>query len=223
MEILKIKTDKTTVIWGYFATLLSVASGLIVLPLMLRFLEPEEVAIYYLLMTIRGLVDLFDLGFSPQISRNLTYIFSGATSIRKEGFERGSGEVNYRLLCNLITVSKAIYRKISLIVCIFLSTIGTIYIYFVVKDYETLSSSSLLPLWCFFVLISSSNMYYFYYNAFMEGKGLIKISKKINVVARIANIGVVSICLLFGLKLWSMLIGNLICLILKRLMKLVMD
>lgn len=206
MEIISIKSDRSTLIWGYAATLLSVASGLIILPLILKFLTTEEVAVYYLLITISSFAALFDLGFSPQISKHLTYIFSGAKNIKKEGFEDCSGEINFKLLKSLIEESKLIYKKISATVFAVMSVLGTIYIVKVTKD--SLPLDYVLSIWILFVFITTVQMYYFYYNAFMEGKGLIKKSKRINVISRILNIIIVAACLLMGLKLWSVLIGN---------------
>lgn len=211
MDIINIRSDKSTVLWGYAATLLSVASGLIVLPLILRYLSSEEVAVYYLLITISSFAALFDLGFSPQISKNLTYIFSGADNIKKEGYSSSTGVINYKLLKSLIEESKNIYRKISLAVFIVLAIFGTIYIIKVTKD--TLPLEYILPLWLLFVLITSAQMYFFYYNAFMEGKGLIKRAKQINVISRIFNIVIVSAFLLLGLKLWAVLIGYVFLLV----------
>lgn len=206
MDIIKIATDKSTVIWGYVATLLSVASGIIVLPLILRLLTTDEVGVYYLLLTITSFLALFDLGFSPQISRNLTFVFSGAQELKSDGYVTGEKKINPFLLKGLVEVSKKIYQKISIFVILTLLFIGTPYIYYVTKDHLPLEY--IIPVWVLYCLGSTLSMYFYYLTAFIEGKGAVKKTKQIIVLSKSINILCISILLLLGLKLWAVVLGN---------------
>lgn len=211
MDKVIIVTDKTTVVWGYAATLLSVASGLIVLPLILRLLTPDEVGVYYLLLTITGFLALFDLGFSPQISRNLTFVLTGAQELRKDGYEAGEEKINPFLLKGLVEVSKKIYQKIAISVILALLFIGTPYIYYVTKG--QLSLGYIIPVWVLYCAGSTLSMYFYYLTAFMEGKGAVKKTKQIIVLSKTIYILCISILLLLGLKLWAVVIGNFVYII----------
>ena len=203
-----IYSDKSTVMWGYMATLMSVFSGIITLPLILKILSPEEVGVNYLFLTISGFVALFDIGFSPQIARNLTFIFSGSQQIVKQGYKEASGDVNYGLLANLIIESKIIYRRISIAVCFLLIVFGSAYFYTATKD--DFAFSYILPIWLFYIFSSTLNMYFFYLTAFMEGRGFVKRSKQIVVGSNLTRIVFVIIFLLSGFRLWSVVLGNFI-------------
>lgn len=208
MERLQISSDKSTVIWGYAATLLSIASGLIVLPLILRLLSTDEIGVYYLLITISSFLALFDLGFSPQISRNLTFVFAGAQELKKDGYGMGAEDINPILLKGLIEVSKKIYRKIALFVILILFFVGTPYILNVTKEH--LSLNYIVPIWLLYCIVSTLSMYFYYLTAFMEGKGEVKRTKIIIVFSKSINIICISVFLLLDLKLWAVVLGSFI-------------
>lgn len=88
---MSITLSKKDIVWGYFAHFFSLATGLITLPLILNMLSTEEIAMNYLMITIGSLESLFDFGFAPQFGRNITYIFSGAQELRKEGINFYTG------------------------------------------------------------------------------------------------------------------------------------
>lgn len=208
MGIKEIHTNKQTVLWGYIANFLSIASGLITLPLILKLLSDEEIGVYYLFITITSFTALFDLGFSPQISRNMSYIYSGADGLKTEGYQYSTGSINYGLLKGLISISKSIYRKIALLVFLCLSFLGTIYIYSVTKG--SLSIYYILPVWLFYIVGTTLSMYYYYLTAFMEGSGEVKTTKKIIVISKAANILVICALLLLEFRLWAVVIGSFI-------------
>ena len=114
-----IKITKTDVLWNYIAQFFSLASGLITLPLILKMLTVEEIALNYIFLTVSSLVLLFDFGFSPQFSRNVSYVYGGAQKLKKEGIEDApSGEVaiNYRLIATLVKVGQYVYLLLALLV-----------------------------------------------------------------------------------------------------------
>lgn len=126
---MEIKIGKRDVLWSYFSQFFNIASGFITLPLVLRMLTTEEIALNYLMMTVSSLVALMDFGFTPQIGRLVSYIFSGAQSLKREGInECANGPINYSLLGSLINITKKIFWKLSIAVLLFMLTFGTIYI-----------------------------------------------------------------------------------------------
>ena len=82
-----IEITKKDIAWSYIANIFSIASGIIVLPVILNRLDAEEVGLNYIMLTISSLVSLLDFGFAPQFGRNFTYVNSGVQSLRKEGIE----------------------------------------------------------------------------------------------------------------------------------------
>lgn len=62
-----IKVSRQDIIWGYFAQFFSIASGIIILPMVLRMLSAEEVGMNYLMLSVGQLVTLVDFGFFSPI------------------------------------------------------------------------------------------------------------------------------------------------------------
>lgn len=118
---MEISISKRDVYWNYIAQFFNLGSGFIILPVVLHMLSTDEVGMNYLMLSVSSLVALADFGFSSQFGRNITYVFSGAQELKKEGLSvLPNGEINYHLLAVVIETAKYIYRKISVIVLIFI-------------------------------------------------------------------------------------------------------
>lgn len=202
--------SKKDVIWGYGAQFFSIASGVLVLPLILHLLSPEEIGMNYLMLTVGSLVALFDFGFGPQFGRNITYIFSGAQELRKEGIDNEVGEkqINYRLLATMIFTARFVYRRLSLVVLLVMLSLGTLYIYKVTNGFTNVHYS--LYIWLVYSISTFFNIYYTYYASLLIGKGMIMESKKAMVYSKIVYI-IINIALLWlGVGLFSIAIANLL-------------
>ena len=118
-----INISKSDVVWSYIAQFFRIGTGVLTLPLILHMLSTEEIAMNYLMMTIGTMVAMIDFGFAPQFGRNITYVFSGAQQLEKEGLNTDVGNsINYHLLQCLIEVAKKVYGCMSIIVLILLLT-----------------------------------------------------------------------------------------------------
>lgn len=206
---MKIEVSKKDVIWGYFAQFFNLGSGLITLPLILKMLSAEEVGFNYILISLGSIIALFEMGFSGQFSRFLTYIFCGAQRIQKDGIaDECSDTINEYLLACTIVTAKKIYKIISFIALVFLLSIGSWYIEYITDGF--MSIKNVYYVWAIFCLSSFFNIYFLYLNAFLQGRGLIKEAKKAQVYSRIAQILITYIMLLMGFGLISVAIANFV-------------
>lgn len=204
-----IKVSKNDIYWSYFAQIFSVASGLVTLPLILKLLTAEEIGMNYLMLSLGALVSLFDFGFTPQFSRNITYVFSGAQVLRKEGLSVTEySTINYRLLSTMIYTAKFVYRRLAIIVLLVMLSLGTIYIYYVTNGFTNIDYSLLI--WLLFSVGIFFNIYYSYYTSLLIGKGLIMESKKAMVYSRVVQIILTFVFLYSGLGLMGVVLANLI-------------
>lgn len=205
-----ITISKKDVIWGYFAQLFSIASGILTLPLILRMLTKEEIGLNYLLITFGSLVSLFDFGFASQFGRNISYIFGGAQSLKREGINvvENVYDINYRLLATMIHTARFVYRRIALIVFIAMFSLGTFYIYKVTNGFVSVKYS--LIIWLIFSLSVFFEMYYSYYTALLVGKGMIMESRKAIVYSKIIYVILTFILLYLGFGLMGVVVANLI-------------
>lgn len=211
-----INLSNKDIYWSYFARFLDITSGIIILPLILMVLTPEEIGMNYLMLTIGSLVSLFDFGFAPQFARNITYVFSGVKELKKEGLEfaREKSDIDYRLLATMIQTAKFVYRRLSIVVIILMLTFGSIYVYYVTDGFINVRNA--LIIWLIFSISVFFNIYYTYYSSLLTGRGLIKESSIAKVYTRILYIIFTLILLYFGVGLLSIVIAGLITPFVKR-------
>ena len=63
----------STVLWSWVFNGFRLATGLLLLPLVLRKLSAEELGMYYVLLSQVALAPVIDFGFSPTIMRFVSY------------------------------------------------------------------------------------------------------------------------------------------------------
>lgn len=206
---MSITITKKDVIWSYLAQFFNIASGFITLPLILSMLSTEEIAMNYLMMTVGTLVALIDFGFNPQFGRNVTYVFSGAQNLTKDGLEGvRTGNVNFHLLRVLIDVAKTTYRLMSLIVLVIMFTFGTWYIYTVTDGFSNVNNSFMI--WIVYSISTFFNIYFYYYSSLLTGSGKIKEAKQSLLASRIGYIVLAYVMLYIGWGLMGVVLANLI-------------
>ena len=120
---MKIQITKKDIIWSYASHILQTGSGVFLLPIILNKLSPEELAIWYVFLAITALVTLLDFGLLPTIMRNISYIFSGARELSKEGvvIQKAEMDIDYGLLKSMIKTTKRLYMIIAFIVALIMS------------------------------------------------------------------------------------------------------
>lgn len=214
---MEIKVGKKDIIWSYIAQFFNIGAGVIILPAILKKLSSEELGVWYIFLAISSLVYLLDFGFLPTIQRNVSYIFSGAEELLETGISNKiNTTINYKLLYDLIETSKKLYRNISLISLTILLTFGTFYIYTLVKELN--NSNQIIIAWIFYIISILLNFYYYYFNALIRGKGLIAEANKIMIFSRLGFIIFSFIALNLKLGLISLTIGNIISVIIIRVL-----
>lgn len=205
-----IRLSKKDVLWNYIGTIFNLGTGLITLPLILKFLSPAEIGINYLFLSVSSLVGLIDFGFTPQFSRNITYVFSGASKLKKEGLGEDYQKTtfSFKLLKQVLETAKYVYRRMSLIALAIMVSLGTIYIYHVTEGFT--KADNILSCWCIFCVSVYFNIYFLYYNTLLIGRGLIKESKQASIVSKIFYMVLMYSMLFCGCGLFSIVLANLL-------------
>lgn len=204
-----IKISKADIIWSYFGFFLNIATGLIILPFLLRYLSSQEIGLWYTFMSISALVNLLDFGFSPTLTRNISYAWGGSQKLKKVGIgnETTQGEPNYLLLKNVFHVTKKIYLIISLISGVFLLTAGTFYILSITKEID---GNRHLIAWGIFCLGIFFNLYFSYWTPLLRGIGAIKQGQIASIISRTLQILITIVGVLLSLNLIAVAFAYLI-------------
>lgn len=188
------------IFWNYGATFLKIASSAILLPFILRMLPSETIGIWAIFMTITAFASLLDFGFSSSFTRNVTYVFSGVKNLKINGFETVNKVdfiVDFGLLKGVIFAMRWFYSRIAILLFVFLATLGTYYIYILLKNYKG-ERQDVYIAWAMLCLISTYNIYTLYYDALLQGKGLIKRSKQIVIAGQAIYLVIAILLILAG-------------------------
>lgn len=204
-----ITTTKGDVLWTYLAQMLSILSGIIILPIILKFLSPEEIGLNYLMLSVSTMVALLDFGFTPQFSRNIAYVFSGAQKLLKEGLAATkTNNINYELLSKVIHSAKYIYGIIAFGALIIMLIPGSYYIYYVTNGFSLIDYSMII--WIIYSTGTFLNIYFKYYSSLLLGKGSVMESKKAIVYSRLTYIVLAFVFIYSELGLLGLVLANFI-------------
>ena len=167
--------------WGYLSPLLNVGISIVLLPLILRIFSASDIGLWFVFTTLTSFSQLIEFGFQPTITRNVSYVYSGCSTLIEEGFVSSSdskSDINSELLISLFLDAKKIYKRITFISFIFLVVIGSFYIHSLLRPGQEVLST--LTAWVFFSLGYVINFYYGYLNGFLAGRGdMIQANKSI--------------------------------------------
>lgn len=212
------KVTRADLFWNYGATFMRVASALIVLPVILRMLPEEEVGLWTVMISLNSMIYLLDFGFFQTFSRAVTYIFSGATQLQKEGFipvEKCSDEISYPLLKGLLKSMRRFYGSVSLLFLLLLSTAGVWYIERLLSGFSGDKTSAMIAWFAYGVLLCYQ-FFTYYYDAALFGRGMIKRSRQIIVFSQSLHILLSAVLLLSGFGILSLVAGQTLATLVNR-------
>jgi len=206
------------VIWNFVATFMRVASGIIVLPLVLRLLPSQEVGLWYLFLTIGGLATLLDFGFANSFTRNVTYIFSGVKILKKEGYtpvDNDDKTIDYGLLKSVIAAMRRYYGIVAGVFIVLFIIASPFYLNNVLKDY-TGNKNEIWIAWFTYGVLVAYQLYTFYYSSILSGRGKVKRLQQIIIIGQTSRIVTAVIFLLLGYGLISLVIAQFVSDIVNR-------
>ena len=209
---------KKDIIWSYVATIFRVGAGIILWPFILSQMSAETVGIWNVMITIMGFVALLDFGFQPSFARNISYIFSGVKTLQVDGVDvTQSRDVDYSLLKGTLKAMRIFYRWIALVVMLVLMTAGSAYYAYILRKYN----GDLTDAWIAWILLIGNNcynLYTMYYEALLLGKGYVKRSQQITIVAQLIYILVAIGMIYLGCGLTAIVGAQLLATIIRRIL-----
>src|SRR5437660_12755202 len=111
-----LRVSQSAVVWGLLATGFRGLAGVLVLPLMVRKVPSEHLGLWYVFLTLQGIGNLFDLGFSPAVTRTAGYLWAGAQQLKPFGVaaieksEEAPIAPNRTLPSSLVATMRLYYR-----------------------------------------------------------------------------------------------------------------
>ncbi|MCC7376276.1 MAG: hypothetical protein IT581_16575 [Verrucomicrobiales bacterium] len=181
IRALATRLQGSALIWSWLFNGLRLASGLVVLPLLLHQLSRTELGIYYLLLNLGTIAFLADFGFSLSVERAVAYAMGGAANLRATGMELSTGgEPNRVLLREVVRSAQQLYRGLSAAAAVALALGGTYLVSKATRDLPALAAVSFVPntvlAWALQWMATSLEIYSFYWVAVLRGMNRITTS-----------------------------------------------
>jgi len=208
------------VVWNFAATFMRVASGVFLLPMVLRMLPTEDVALWYIFLAVGGLATLLDFGFANSFTRNVTYIFSGVKELKKDGFNAVDivdTTIDYGLLKSVIVAMRRYYGIIAAVFLVLFFVASPFYLTDILKDYSG-NIKEIWIAWFTYGVLVAYQLYTYYYSSILSGRGKVKKVQQIIIVGQASRIISAAIFLLLGFGVMSLVFGQLISDIVNRTM-----
>lgn len=191
---MRVDVRRKDIIWSYLGTFMSLVSNLVTLPFIMYFLDSDMLGLWYIFTSIGAIATLFDFGFGVTFARNITYCWSGASSLKRESADFAERrETDFRLMKNVLKTCQVIYLLIAGAALLLLLTAGTSYVILVARE---VSDKSYLVAWFVYAIATFLNLYFGYYSSFLRGVGAVDQANQNTVIARVTQI-IATIVLLF--------------------------
>jgi O-antigen/teichoic acid export membrane protein len=206
------------IVSSYVSQILQYGSSLIMLPIILSKVPAEELAIWYVFLTISLFVNLLDFGFLPTVIRYASYVFGGAQDIVVEGVGDCAGiKINYQLLKTLIVVVKFFYALLAVGVFAVLLIWGFFYVYPMVLGLDNVNNA--LFAWLLYVISSCISIYYCYFSAFIIGRGLVYKYQMIVITNKIIYVFISVAGVYYNYGILAISIANMVSVIVARMLE----
>ncbi|MFM2292549.1 MAG: hypothetical protein RIS29_2362 [Bacteroidota bacterium] len=205
---------KKDIAWNFAGTMMRVASGVILLPLVLRHLSKEDVGLWNIYLQIGGLALLLDFGFQGAFGRNITYIFSGVKELKAEGFNavgNNDKSISYPLLKSVIRAMRTFYGILALIFLLIFVGASPFYLKSILRDYHGGTDTVVIwTSWIIYGFLVAYQLYTYYYSSLLIGRGMVKKQQQIYVIGQSFRILASIILLMMGYGIISMVVGQLV-------------
>lgn len=204
------RLSASAVAWSWGFNFLRLASGLLLLPLLLHKLTKADLGMYYSFLSLSGIVAVLDIGFSPTIGRFVNYATGGATRLSAHGVPEGERlpDANLPLLWELLLTARVFYRFLTLATFVLLGAVGSYMVGQVVG--ETSSPSFTWLAWSVTVLAVCAECYFNFWNVFLRNMNRVLVAVRIEALAYAVRLLLACALLLVGGGLLSLPLASLL-------------
>ena len=200
------------VAWNFAGTFMRVASGLIVLPIVLRTFPKDEYGLWTIFIAVGAIVYLFDFGFSNALGRNITYVFSGVKKLKAKGYiaaPDNDKSVDYGLLKSVIAATRKYYAVLAALFLLLFLIASPFYLpYILNSNHYAGSHQTVWIAWLTFGIMVAYQLYTFYFGSLLMGRGMVKQYQQAIIIGQVIRILTIYIMVLLGFGLIALVVGQ---------------
>lgn len=214
----------SAVFWNYLTVALRSGAAILLLPLLLRKLSPDELGLWYVFLSLAGIGALLDLGFGNSLNRSAGYLWAGASRLLPVGVDANArGEAgqtgakpNFELLGCLVATMRGFYMLMGLGLFLMLEAGGGAWIWYKSTGLE--HAQNIRAAWAVFAFGCALNTIGSLWPNLLTGINGVRQAQKVFLVALVANYVFSIGGLLLGLGLWGPVSGQVVMGLLNRLL-----
>lgn len=208
---MRLDVTRRDVAWSYFNLGLTNAVNLLLLPLLLLKLTPAEVGLWFVFSAIGSLAVVLDLGMMTTFSRQVTFVWCGASELRPQGFEESSdpsANPNFPLLRELLVTLRIAYLGIAALALVAGGVLGSWHV--IVSLDGSMRLEAALGAWAVYLLAVVINLAFSYWSPTLRGIGAVAQSHQANVVGKVLQLILTVVLLAAGWGLLGVSIAYLV-------------
>lgn len=201
------EVGKKTIVISFLSQFFQYGVTILVLPAVLSQLAAADMGVWYIFLSITSMIKLLDFGFAPSIQRNIAYVAAGAKELKVDGYvitDQNSG-IDDRLMSSLIQTSKFIYRRISVAVLLLSLSLGSVYLFYALKDSF---SVEVLVIWIVYSFGVTFDLYFSYILSLLRGMGFISEFNINIIISKTIYILLLYVLIYFNFGLMSLVIAT---------------
>jgi O-antigen/teichoic acid export membrane protein len=207
------KTIQSAVVWSFAATGLRILSGIALLPIIVRRLPSDHLGLWYVFLTLQGIGSLFDLGFSPAVTRAAGYLWAGARELRPFGVatvnrnQTAAVTPNHTLLSGLVATMRLYYRVFGVTSGLIMLFAGGAWIWIKTEDFP--DANNLRFCYGAFVIGGFLNATGDLWPALLSGINGVQIAQRILFGSALISFFVMLGGLLANFGIWALVLGTI--------------
>jgi hypothetical protein len=213
-----VRVWNTAVFWTWIFNGFRVASGILLVPLLLRYLSSEDLGMHYNFLYFTGFLLSFDAMFAVTVARAIGYALRGVTTLQAIGVAtvpEGNLPPNTALLAQILGATKRLYRYLSLAIALLLGLGGTLLLFpsFPQTSHPTVAWTA----WVVMIISACLELYTGYWLVFLRGLDQMVLSARLSSIIYGTKLFLSCLLLMTRFGLMAVPIAGLVTGVLQRI------
>ena len=209
-----VRVWKSAVGWSFAVTALRAGGFLLVLPLALRRLSPDELGLWYVFTSIGDFCAFAELGLALILGRSASFFMAGVERLPVHGLDLNPPTAEMRPpnlagLAGLLQLARHVYVRIVGGILLFMLTVGLTIVLSKLRALPGPQTGHWLT-YGVFVVATMLSVAGSYWPQFLIGIGQVRQGQRALMFGLVLNYAVAAGCLLLGLGIISLALGQLV-------------